>query len=119
MINGEFYKQELQDDLLNIEAIPITITKEQIKFSITSLNKLFDEIITELGNEIITEFIEWSDYNYDYDSELKLVCEKPADLTIENIKYRLKTNTLQLWVYLCEYAKEKNIFIEPVEGILI
>lgn len=120
MINGEFYKQELQDDILNIESIPVTITEEHIKFSVLSLNKLFDEIITELGNDTITEFMEWSDYNYDYDdSELKIFCEKPADLTIENIRYKIKTNMLQLWVYLCEYAIEKSIFINPVEGILL
>lgn len=118
MINGEFYKQELHDDILNLESIPITITEENMKFSIDSLNKLFDEIIYELGNDTITEFMEWSDYNYEYDP-LKIVCEKPADLTIENIKYRLKTNIMQLWVYLCEYAKEKDIFLEPVEGILL
>lgn len=123
MIDGEKFKKDIQCELKNLEDIPFKLTDMSMMIYSDELNTMFHEIINNLDENKTNQFIdEWSteliSYAYDSTGFLKVVLERPADLTLRNIHYKLRVGILQTYVCLCEFARNQKIFVEPDKGIL-
>jgi hypothetical protein len=85
------------------------------------LNYLFEDIEEEIGDDI-EKFYGWGNDIRSYIKErniFKIVVEKPSNLTLDNINYRLRVAVHETWICLCEFARGFGIFEEPDDGLLL